>query len=166
MNKYLPSSIKIRNSKGFTLIELLVVIGILAILLAITLVALNPRQNFQQANDTQRQSDVNAILNAINQYAAQNNGQLPAGVDTTERTITDDALVTDRVDLCAALVPNYIADLPIDPLNGVRSAATSCDGAGTYNTEYTVVATSAANGSRVTVSAPDAEVQTSISVTR
>jgi prepilin-type N-terminal cleavage/methylation domain-containing protein len=166
MNKYLPSNIKRVNAKGFTLIELLVVIGILAILLAITLVALNPRQNFQQANDTQRQSDVNAILNAINQYAAQNNGQLPAGVDTTERTITDDALVTDRVDLCAALVPNYVADLPVDPLTGTRSAATSCAAGEDYNTFYTVIATSSANGNRVTVTAPDAEVQTSISVTR
>lgn len=165
MNKYLTSNIKRVNAKGFTLIELLVVIGILAILLAITLVALNPRQNFQQANDTQRQSDVNAILNAVNQYAAQNNGQLPAGIDTTVRTITDAGGATD-VDLCTALVPSYIADLPLDPLTGTRSGTTTCAAAQTYDSQYTIVATSAVNGSRVTVAAPDAEIQASISVTR
>jgi prepilin-type N-terminal cleavage/methylation domain-containing protein len=154
------------KQKGFTLIELLVVIGILAILLAITLVALNPRRNFQQANDTQRQSDVNAILNAINQYAATNHGQLPAGITTTPKTITSTVGV-GNVNLCAALVPTYIADLPIDPVNGAESPTGSvCTTAlATYDTGYTVVATDTANGDRVTVSATG-EITASISVTR
>src|SRR6266849_3374438 len=66
--------------KGFTLIELLVVIGILAVLLSIVLIAINPAKQFSQANNTKRRSDVNAILNAIDQYAADNKGTLPAGV--------------------------------------------------------------------------------------
>jgi len=57
-------------NKGFTLIELLVVIGILAILLAITLIAINPARQFGQANDTKRRSDLTAILNALGQYSA------------------------------------------------------------------------------------------------
>ena len=46
--------------KGFTLIELLVVIGILAVLLTIVLIAINPGRQFAQANNTKRRSDVNA----------------------------------------------------------------------------------------------------------
>src|SRR2546428_12616799 len=64
--------------KGFTLIELLVVIGILAILLAITLIAINPARQFGQANDTNRRSSVTQILNSIGQYTASNGGTLPA----------------------------------------------------------------------------------------
>ena len=71
---------KYKSEKGFTLIELLVVIGILAILLAITLIAINPARQFGQANDTKRRSDINAILNAIGQYAASNSGNLPGSV--------------------------------------------------------------------------------------
>lgn len=153
------------QQKGFTLIELLVVIGILAILLAITLVALNPRQNFQQANNTQRQSDVNAILNAINQYAAANKGQIPAGITTTAKTITDAGGVND-IDLCSTLVPTYMADLPIDPTTGdedpVNSVCTA--GGATYDTQYTVEVS--ATGNRITVKAPDAELSQIISVTR
>ena len=76
-----------RNQRGFTLIELLVVIGILAILLAITLIAINPARQFSQSNNTQRSSNVNSILNAINQYMADNKGALPAGINTTTQTI-------------------------------------------------------------------------------
>src|SRR5438105_4042615 len=74
--------------KGFTLIELLVVIGILAVLLSIVLIAINPARQFAQANDTQRRSDVNAILNGIHEYMADNNGNLPAGITTTDTDIS------------------------------------------------------------------------------
>src|SRR6266851_7010614 len=69
--------------KGFTLIELLVVIGILAILLAIVLIAINPAKQFGQANDTKRSSDVNAILNSVNQFMADNKGTVPPNMPTS-----------------------------------------------------------------------------------
>jgi prepilin-type N-terminal cleavage/methylation domain-containing protein len=146
------------KQKGFTLIELLIVIGILAILLAITIVALNPRQNFQQANDTQRKSDVSAILNAVNQYAAANKGQLPAAITTSSQAISDGA-----ADLCSVLVPTYLADLPEDPTTGTRTPAGLCTGATTYDTGYTIIKSAA--GDRVTVGATG-EITAVISVTR
>lgn len=168
MIKTLPAKqkgIALSLSKGFTLIELLVVIGILAVLLAITLIAINPARQFSQANNTQRSSDVNAILNAISQFAADNNGDLPAGIDATVRTITDAGGATD-VDLCGDLVTTYIADLPLDPQTGTESPADSvCSDVGAdYNTQYTVV--QSATDNRVTVAAPDAELGATIQVTR
>ena len=158
---------KLQLNKGFTLIELLVVIGILAVLLAITLIAINPARQFAQARNTQRQSDVSAILTAVHSYMADNNGNLPAGVDTTVRTITDSG-AANTVDLCAAnlLVTRHIADLPVDPVTGTQTPANSnCSDAGAdYNTQYTIV--SSATDNRITVSAPGAELGATISVTR
>jgi prepilin-type N-terminal cleavage/methylation domain-containing protein len=160
----------LRNKqKGFTLIEILVVIGILAVLLAIVLIAINPQQQFQQANDTQRRSDVNAILNAVSSYAAQNKGQLPEGdgdveiSTTTAQTISSAGGVND-IDLCDALVPDYIADLPLDPTDGSETPAASvCTTAlAEYNTGYTILRA----GNRVTVSAPGVEGTDPITVTR
>ena len=149
------------TSRGFTLIELLVVIGILAILLAITLIAINPARQFAQSNNTKRSSDVNAILNAINQYMADNQGTLPSGISTTSETIQATTFNT----MCTDLVPQYIAALPVDPLtnNGTPVQAADCTGT-TWNTGYTVGQVGADN--RLTVAAPGAELSATIEVTR
>lgn len=146
-----------RVKKGFTLIELLVVVGILAILLAITLIAINPARQFAQANNTKRSSDVNAILNAVGQYAADNNGALPAGITTTAQNVSNVA-----ADICSALVPTYMAALPVDPLTNNGTPITDC--AVAYNTNYQIV--TSATDNRVTVTAPAAELSATISVTR
>lgn len=156
MKKVLPTLPKRISQAGFTLIELLVVIGILAVLLAITLIAINPARQFAQANDTQRQSDVNAILSAIHQYMADNKGQPPAGITTSNLTIANGV---GNADICNDIVPDYIAAMPVDPTVGEPTADCS-----TYNTGYTVV--SSASNNRITVAAPGAEVQASISATR
>lgn len=147
----------LRNQKGFTLIEVLVVIGILSVLLLITLVAINPARQFAQANNTQRTSDVNALLNAIHEYAVDNKGALPAGITTTSQEIS-----STGANLCSLLVTAYLAALPVDPSVGSPITQTQCSG--TYATGY-YVSTSATNN-RVTVTAPSAELSASISATR
>lgn len=147
----------LRNQRGFTLIELLVVIGILAVLLAITLIAINPARQFAQANNTKRRSDVNAILNAVNQYMADNKGALPAGITGLVQTISNTG-----ANICAALVPQYLAAFPRDPLTANGVAVTDCTVA--YNTNYTIV--QSATNSRITINAPAVELGESVSVTR
>jgi prepilin-type N-terminal cleavage/methylation domain-containing protein len=145
----------VRNklTKGFTLIELLVVIGILAILLAITLIAINPARQFGQANDTKRRSDINAILNAIGQYTASNGGSLPSEVSgltvNTPTTLNDSGTLST---LCAKLVPTYIPALPVDPSLNNQAGISSC--AGSWgNTDYQIEIDA---NNRITVLAPSA----------
>src|SRR5258708_37704595 len=97
---------QIKKQQGFTLIELLVVIGILAVLLAITLIAINPAKQFSQSNDTKRRSDVNAILNAVDQYAADNKGALPQTANPIGAVPTLIGTANGEIDICSFLVTN------------------------------------------------------------
>lgn len=139
--------------RGFTLIEILVVIGILAVLLSITLIAINPAKQFSQANNTKRKSDVNAILNAVNQYAVDHKGNLSAiGIPDSNagpKVIGSDT-GNGELDFCPDIVPTYIAEMPIDPTTGDW---TNCQD---YNSGYTIVRSVTDN--RITVSAPDTEI--------
>ncbi len=148
------------NKKGFTLIELLVVIGILAILLAITLIAINPARQFGQANNTKRRSDILQILNAAHQYVAENQGQLSG--DITALAVDTPTLFnsTNFPNLCGQLMPTYIPALPTDPsLN--TSNITSCTG--TWNTGYDIAIDAQ---KRLTISAPTTDNGAVITVTR
>lgn len=151
--------------KGFTLIELLVVIGILAILLAITLIAINPARQFGQSNDAKRRADVGAILNAVGQYQADNSGVLPAGVPVAPAAAAN--VANTGADLCILLTPRYLANLPADPTAGTPTTgqiAQPCPAV--YDTGYTIQASTVANGSRVTVSTTTTYSGTAITVTR
>ncbi len=164
INSYTPGA-----QQGFTLIELLVVIGIIAVLAAIVILAINPARQFRKANDSQRISNVNAILNAIGQYTVDQKGSLPAPITTSLLGIKK----TSGADLCALLVPTYIPSFPIDPKTGVDPATDKNDGqisssecaSATYDTGYRVIKD--ANG-RVTVSANGEEPAgtDNISITR
>ncbi|HWT55729.1 MAG TPA: type II secretion system protein [Candidatus Microsaccharimonas sp.] len=155
-----------KQQRGFTLIELLVVIGILAILLAITLIAINPNKHFQDTRNAKRSSDVAAILDSIYEYQSANSGTLPPSVQGSIPSST--SISSTAINLCD-VVPTYLADLPTDPdttLTGsfVNGGPTPCNGSTTsYDTGYEISKT--ASG-RFTVTAPSAEGGASISVTR
>src|ERR1017187_7793630 len=64
---------------GFTLIELLVVIGIIAILAAAVITAINPARQFALARNTQRMTNVAAILDGVDEYMTDHNGLFDCG---------------------------------------------------------------------------------------
>jgi len=147
-----------RSRRGFTLIELLVVIAIIGVLFAIVLVALNPARQFAQARNTQRKSDVNTMLNAIQQYYINNSAGFPGGVDSTDREIGSSTTSTPAMaNICDAVTPEYVAAMPLDPQDGSYTDCTA------YQTGYTVVVTT---DNRITVAAPSAELGEIITVTR
>ncbi len=142
---------------GFTLIEVLIVIGIIAILAAIVLVAVNPAKNFRNAANTQRTANVNSIMNAIGQYTVDNKGALPAGLSAgLASKIMAGTGVTNHMSnfsgLCSALVPAYIGALPADPNAPKQTIPASDCSDVNANSQYEIAVD--ANG-HITVSAPN-----------
>jgi prepilin-type N-terminal cleavage/methylation domain-containing protein len=149
---------------GFTLIEVLVVIGIIAILAAIVLVAVNPARQFKLARDSQRTSNVNAILNAIHQNMAEHRGVFTCtgtvkDLPTVARVVKYSLISPDSEgDIASCLVPDYLSSLPYDPsISGAHFTSLT-----DYNTGYEIIKD--ANG-RVTASSTG-EITATISVTR
>jgi type IV pilus assembly protein PilA len=144
--------------KGFTLIEVLVVIGIIAILASIVVVAINPARQFAQANNAQRWSNVNAVLNAVHQYSVDNRGSIPSGITNGSSTqicksgIASTTCTSVGLVYLDMLVPTYVVAMPTDP-----------QGVSTNGTGYHIATTT---GNRIVVTAPSAENNETISVTR
>ncbi len=111
------------KNKGFTLIELLIVIGIIAILAAAVIIAINPGQQFAQARDATRKSHVNSIKKAILSYQIDNLGSLRnIELQSTFKEICntneiESAECEDLIDL-SILSSQYISSIPVDPRGG------------------------------------------------
>lgn len=144
------------NKKGFTLIEVLLVIVIIAILAGIVIIAVNPARQISQANNTQRDNDVLAVLDAVHQYAIDNRGVMPTEITAVA---TEMGSAEGSIDICSYLVPTYITAMPFDPTDE-DATYTDCT---TYVTGYNI---SIDADGRVTVAAPSAELEDTISVTR
>lgn len=149
------------KQKGFTLLEILLVITLIVILVAIVIIAINPAKQIGEANNLQRGADVNTILNAVYQYTIDNGGQLPTvitqdncpGASTNEICKTGSSCI-GFTDL-SILTNNdlYLVSMPTDPFT-----VTADIGTGYFITK-------SANN-RVTVCAPDAQLNETINVTR
>lgn len=146
----------VRNIKkqiaGFTLVELLIVIAIIAILAAVAFVAIDPATRINEAQDSERWSSVNAIMDAFLQSTVDGDGTYPAGVsaDGTVHMVAtsssacsatcDSVAVTSCTDFSDLATDGYIASLPTDP-----------DGTTGYGTDGTGYTLSVASNGIITV---------------
>jgi len=160
----LPSRFK--DKQGFTLVELLVVIGIIVILFAVVLVAVDPAKRLQQARDAVRRMDVRDSLEAVQEFIVDNDGDAPAGVDTDAATFEQigtagtgcdsgcSAQTTEVAcaDLTSDLVDTYLSEIPKDPSTGTDA-----------ETDYYININAAG---RVEIGACDPEIAGTIAVKR
>lgn len=150
-----------KRQEGFTLIEILVVVALIAILAAITIVAMNPAKNFADTRNATRSSDVNAIINAVTQYTSESGNSIADLGTISDNCATPTCIGTfvatppavgSCVDLGATLVDEWIVAIPEDPTSGNAE-----------NTGYTICRTTSG---RVQIDAATPENNKVISVKR
>ena len=129
------------KQKGFTLIELLIVIAIIAILVAVVFVALDPATRFADARDSVRGNDVQEILSAIKIDQIDNGGSylsVIANATATEVNMlvngtamnsgcadnnancdTNVTATGNCVDLSGLVTEGYLGSVPVSPAGSV-----------------------------------------------
>jgi type II secretory pathway pseudopilin PulG len=128
----------------------------------VVLVAVNPLRQFAEARNSQRQSNVAAILNAISERIADNGGLfISSSTQLTDNCrvslpVTAQDITKSQLDLRPCLVSNYLSELPYDPTSGSNTCTSAgCSGASeNYDLKYTIAQDPITY--RVTVCAPGA----------
>ena len=109
-------------NKGFTLVEILVVIGIIAVLAAVVLAAINPARQFKLARDSQRTANVHSLLDAVHENMSEHRGVFTCGGASRAFPATPTVIKYGSGypaysgDIASCLVPDYLSALPFDPL--------------------------------------------------
>ena len=144
-------------NQNISVVKILIVFAIIGVVILVILTIVRPNYQFSLTNNSQRYSDVNAIINAVYQYATES-GQLPLMIreTPTELCRQDASDCTGLVDLRSlAASHDYLQKLPIDP---------SCPANCPSNTSGYVIYKN--NADRLVVTAPLAEMGQKIMVTR
>ena len=109
-----------KNSLGTTLLELMIAVLMLLVLLASSLLILDPIGSKKRANDNKRLSDISILERAVNEYRIDNN----AYPDTVSTLRQSDVLAVNGSNLAistggwiAANLSNYVTKQPVDPIN-------------------------------------------------
>jgi type II secretory pathway pseudopilin PulG len=145
----------LKSQQGFTLIEILLIAAAIAILAGIVILSVNPTKQLGDTRNAQRKADVKTILNAVYQYAVDNNGALPASITTASTEICKTGSTCAGLIDLGVLTTNqkYLVSIPADPSGG-----------STNGTGYFILKSGTNN--RVTVNALSAENSATITVTR
>lgn len=121
-----------KKNHGFTLIELLIVIGIIAFLASAIFIAVDPAKRFAESRNARRWTDVSKVLEAVLQYAIDQEGTLPSGIDDIGSTVqilgtnpsgcdiscAGKPSAESCLDLSETLIPKYLGTIPYDPYTG------------------------------------------------
>jgi len=147
--------------KGFTLIEIVIWMALFIIITSAGVIALNPSGQLAKARNTERQLHMTIFISSIRQVIADTPGSAwncsAGALPTSSKKMATGA---GNYDMAQCLVPTYLVNLPFDPSASGAHWTSKTD----YNTGYNIFKN--ATTSEITVSAPGAELNQTISITR
>lgn len=128
--------------KGFTLIELIVGVGLMAVLAATMLVAINPPKVFYSSQKAGIESKVRDIANAIDNCIVDKGSQNASGICYPASVTLGSAVEISKsgFDVCSLINNNYLISQPVSSslqaTYGTEINKTFCSSGATYQTGY------------------------------
>jgi prepilin-type N-terminal cleavage/methylation domain-containing protein len=130
-----------KHDQGFTIIEVLIVLAIAGLIMLIVFLAVPALQ--RNSRNTQRRNDVQAVLGGFQEYANNNNGQLPATVaagvanaklgfyaaaDFTGSTVNNAVVATVTSNASGVIIQNFAKCPAAMPAAGTAAVTTNTGG--------------------------------------
>lgn len=118
------------KDSGFTIIEVLIVLAIAALILVVVLVAIPQLQRNQR--NSARQADASRVVTSVQNWSANNNGQVFPGTGAAETSVSNDLGNLSQYELPAALDSAVGGQGAVDDLTNLRivtAAECGVDGA-------------------------------------
>ncbi len=136
-----------------TTIKTILVIIVVALLIGIMVFVINPAGQLREARDTKRQTDLETIADAIAGFAKDNSGQVPFEITTKATPVCRSGVNLHCAGMINlnALTGAYLQAIPADPMSGTA-----------IDSGYAILW----DGRTVTLTAPSAEGERTISVVR
>lgn len=106
-----------QKARGFTLLELLIVITIIGLLAGVIVVVVNPLTQLSKTRDLERKNTLKQLQGALEQYYSDN-GVYPDTGGAWYSSDPNDACCVGPAEWIPGLIPDYIKQLPEDPLGG------------------------------------------------
>ncbi|MCC7289866.1 type II secretion system protein [bacterium] len=150
-----------KRYQAFSSVEMGVTVILILAVMSIIVLYFNPSKMVSQKRNDQRTDDVTEILNALTQYAGDNNGTLPEGIPVSDECTRSEYELckTGAADCSNKVVLSgfssqleYLPSMPVDP----KSRSTN-------GTGYNIVQN---ESGRVTVCAPLSELGTTVSLSK
>lgn len=155
-------------NSAFTLLEILVALAIVGALIGAFLITVNPASLLSNARNKQREAHLNVIVNAIGQNIADNDGSFKcfegALPTSTKRIAHPSSTPSSTYNIAPCLVPDYLAELHYDPRSPGNVSSTHYTSSTNYNSGYDIIMNTTTG--RITLTAPYAELEETISITR
>lgn len=148
------------KNRGFTVIEMVVVFALIAVAAIGTYFLLNPAQQLARSRNQRRSADINIVANAIQRKKIDNRGVFSCSSGGIPTIATRMASSTGNYNVAPCLVPLYLDNFPHDP-NAANARYNSITD---YDSAYLIAQNTAS--STVTITAPYAELEEIISITR
>lgn len=148
--------------RGFTIAEITVGVLVFVTVAVIGISMMNPAGQLARGRNSQRDSHINSILNAVRQNISDNRSGFSCGAGTIPTTTARMASTgaTSTYNIAPCLIPTYLQKMPFDP----SATGAHYGGVTDYDSAYSILRN--ASSGQITISAPFAEAGKIIFITR